>query len=296
MTENKGAQDLRVGFVGLGDMGQQMALNLASRGWALSVHDLRPSRAEPFRAYDTSIAESARDVAAASDVLCICVLNARQVEDVLFGPRGAAEALRRDAIVVDHSTIGASHCRDISARLSPLGVHYVDAPVSGAALRAGQGDLTIAVGGDPEVVERCMPLLNAEGSTVVHLGPTGSGQIAKLVNNGLFATQVSFIDEAIRLGEAMGLDAKQLWSVIDSGATGSWASGYYGRQVELAGGKRDPASVFGRAPDPEGALKIITKDVALFVEQLQASGLGASRMAATAAGAIDAIGAPLPRG
>lgn len=288
MDDAKG--QLIVGYIGLGDMGQAMALNLAEKGWPLVVHDLRPDRCAPLAALGAAVASSPREVGQACDILCLCVVDAAQIEAVLFGEAGAAQALKKGAVVVGHSTAGAPDCQRIAERLAPLGLDYVDAPVSGGAGRGRTGELTVAVGGARAAVERVMPLLNDIGSSVSHLGGVGAGQTGKLLNNALYYVQLSLIDEVVRTGVALGLDREAIQQVIDTGTAGSWASRHYGEMI-----KRDGAMFAWESDYPGGVIGIARKDVRLILARLAEGGFGTSRIARLAGEALETLGRPLER-
>jgi 3-hydroxyisobutyrate dehydrogenase len=274
----------RIGYIGLGNMGGAMAINLVERGWQLTLYARRTASIEPFKGMPVVLAGSPREVGLASDILCLCVVDVAQIVDVLFGQEGATLGLREDSIVVIHSTIAPDDCRLLASRLSPLRVHLVDAPVSGGQSSGRKGELAIAVGGDEATVARCMKLFQSEGSNVMHCGGLGSGQIAKLVNNGLFYTQLSLVDEMVKLGAALGLDRDMVIKMINSGSSASWASGNYARSL-----KKGSTIFDGETSYPGGTVEIMRKDVSLFLSCLQEAGFGASRMAELAATAIDSM-------
>jgi 3-hydroxyisobutyrate dehydrogenase-like beta-hydroxyacid dehydrogenase len=289
MVDSTIGDSLRIGFIGLGDMGAAMAHNIVDHNWPLALYARRLVSLEPFRARPVVIANSPCELGALSDILCLCVVDEAQIEDVLFGAEGAALGLGENSVVVIHSTIAPDACRRFADRLAPLGVHLIDAPVTGAAERGRSGDLTIVVGGEESVVRRCMPLFETEGANIVHLGGVGSGQVGMLLNNGLFVIHISLIDELLKLSEKMGLDPTMVLNVIDKGTAGSWASGFYRRVSEQG------QIIFANYDTsyPGGVIEIVRKDIRLFVKELSNAGFKSSRIANLASGAVDSIGMPV---
>lgn len=273
-----------VGYIGLGNMGAAMALNLIDRGWPMILYARREATLEPFRGLPVAIRPTPAAVARDCAILCLCVVDAAQIEEILFGAGGAAEALVSGSVVVVHSTIAPDACRDFAARLKPMGIGFLDAPVTGADARGRDGTLTIAVGGSAADVATCRALLDSEGS-VVHLGGVGAGQTGKLLNNGLFALQLSLADEIRRLGAEMGLDPAAVLEVVNGGTASSWAAGFHQRSG------RAGKAVFSayETSYAGGPIAIMAKDIGLFVGELERYGLGNSRMAALVAGALDAM-------
>jgi 3-hydroxyisobutyrate dehydrogenase len=212
----------RVGFVGLGTMGAAMARNVAAAGFPLTVWNRTRDRATALRDVGATEAKSPADVARASDVVVSCVSDTPDVEAVLFGEGGVAEAARRGQLVIDCSTISPSATRDFAARLEELGVALVDAPVSGGSEGAKNATLTIFVGGDAAQVERARPVLAAMGKTITHVGPVGAGQAVKAVNQVILAGAYLGVAEGIVLAMKAGLDVEQVVTALSGGAAQSW--------------------------------------------------------------------------
>jgi len=177
----------RVGFLGLGTMGAAMAANLARAGFAVTAWNRSPGRAPELDDLGVARADTPAAVARASDVVVICVSDTPDVEAILFGPDGVADAAAAGQLVVDCSTISPSATRDFSDRLAGRGVGLVDAPVSGGSEGAQKATLTIFCGGAADDVERARPILAAMGRTITHVGPSGSGQAVKAVNQVILA-------------------------------------------------------------------------------------------------------------
>ena len=213
----------RVGMVGLGALGLPIAINLLKAGLNLQVHT-RSRRTES----DPQLGDARRCVnpAAAADnvdVLLLCVSDDGAVNDVLFGQDGAAEQLQPRSIVIDCSTISPKGAQRAAAQLEQIGVHYLDAPVTGGTEGARAGSLTVLVGGDAAVLAKVRPLLEVIGGSIHHIGPVGRGQQAKAVNQVLVAGSYAAVAEAIALGQRLELPMQQVIDALKSGAAGSWA-------------------------------------------------------------------------
>jgi len=223
----------RVGFAGLGTMGSAMAANLARAGFALTVWNRTPGRAEPLLALGAVEADSPRDLARDSEVVVTCLTDSPQVGEVVFGPDGLAEGFGAGSLLVDCSTISPASARDFGTRLAARGVAMLDAPVSGGSEGAVAGTLTIMVGGEPAELERARDVLSAMGRTITHLGPLGSGQVAKAVNQVILCGTYLGVAEGIVLAMKAGMDAERLVTALSGGAAGSWVlQNRAGRMIE----------------------------------------------------------------
>ncbi|AII48247.1 tartronate semialdehyde reductase [Synechococcus sp. KORDI-52] len=215
--------DLSLGFVGLGALGLPMAINLQREGLRLRVHT-RSRRAETHP--DLKDATPCSNPAAASagvDVLLLCVSDDAAVEDVLFGPNGAASQLSAGSVVLDCSTIAPSTAQGCAERLAHQNVHYLDAPVTGGTEGAKRGSLTVLVGGASEPLERVRPILEVIGASIHHFGGVGRGQQVKAVNQVLVAGSYAAVAEAVALGQSLDLPMPQVINALKNGAAGSWA-------------------------------------------------------------------------
>ena len=215
--------DWRIGMVGLGALGLPMAVNLHQAGLSLQVHT-RSRRAEN----DPQLSNALRCVTPAAaadnvDILLLCVSDDTAVNDVLFGPDGAAERLQPGSIVIDCSTISPQGAQQAAAQLEQIGVHYLDAPVTGGTEGARAGTLTVLVGGDAAVLETVRPVLEVIGGSIHHFGPVGRGQQAKAVNQVLVAGSYAAVAEAIALGQRLELPMDEVIDALKNGAAGSWA-------------------------------------------------------------------------
>jgi 3-hydroxyisobutyrate dehydrogenase len=218
----KGNRMESVGFVGLGTMGASMAANLLRAGAYLTVWNRTGARASAAIELGARAAVSPGDVAARSDITVICVSDTPDVEAVLFGSDGIAGAARSGGLVIDCSTISPDATRDFARRLAARGVGLVDAPVSGGSEGARLGTLTMFVGGTESDVARAMPVLEAMGKTITHLGPVGSGQAAKAVNQVIISGYYLGVAEGIVLGIKAGLAPDRLVEALSGGAAQSW--------------------------------------------------------------------------
>ena len=214
--------DRQIGFLGLGTMGAAMAANLARAGFAVTAWNRTPGRAPELDRLGVARAASPADAVARSDATIICVSDTPDVEALLFGPDGVASAARPEALVIDCSTIAPAATRGFAERLTPLAVHLVDAPVSGGSEGAQKATLTIFVGGDPADAERARPILEALGKTITHVGPVGSGQAVKAVNQVILAGTYLGVAEGIVLAMKAGLDVEQVVAALGGGAAQSW--------------------------------------------------------------------------
>ena len=212
----------RVGFCGLGTMGAAMAANVARAGFGLTVWNRTPGRAEEPVSVGAVEAETPAAVAVASDIVIICVSDTPDVEAVLFAEQGLAAGLAPGALVIDCSTIAPAATREFGSRLAAGGVALVDAPVSGGSEGAQNGTLSIMVGGSEHDVERAMPVLAAMGASITHMGPLGSGQVTKAVNQVILSGVYLGVAEGLVLAMKSGLDARQVVEALAGGAAGSW--------------------------------------------------------------------------
>jgi 3-hydroxyisobutyrate dehydrogenase/2-hydroxy-3-oxopropionate reductase len=191
-------------------MGHAMATNLAKAG-----HEVAAWNRTPGKVVDGArMAATPRDAATNADVVWMCISDTAAVEQVLFGPEGAADALREGMIVADSSTIAPSATRDFAARVRASGVDYVDAPVTGSKIGARDATLTFIVGGEPSTIERLQPLFSSMGKTVVRMGDVGKGQSAKLAMNLMIAMIYEGFAEGVTLAAKLGVAPQDLVGLI----------------------------------------------------------------------------------
>lgn len=212
----------RVGFVGTGIMGAPMARNLIRAGFSVTVWNRTASKAAPLVEEGAVSAASPAAVAAASEVTFSCVSDSPDVEAVALGPGGILEGAEPGSVYIDCSTISPEVARRVEQAASSRGVAMLDAPVSGGDVGARNGTLAVMVGGDPAVFERCRPVLEAIGETIVYVGPSGSGQVVKLCNQVAGALNLMAMAEAITLSRRAGVDPAKMIEVVSKGAAGSW--------------------------------------------------------------------------
>jgi 3-hydroxyisobutyrate dehydrogenase-like beta-hydroxyacid dehydrogenase len=203
-----------VGFVGLGNMGRPMALNLVEHGVPLVVHDIDPAKVEPLRARGATVVDSPERVGAASERSICMVETTAQAEAVIAGERGVIRTARPGHIVICMSTIDPLAARRLGETLAARGIAMLDAPVSGGTERARSGELSIIVGGDAKTVDACRDLFQAMGERVFHVGGLGQGLAMKLVNNMLIQVNTVAVAEALVLGVKAGLDPQTIYEVV----------------------------------------------------------------------------------
>lgn len=254
-----------VAVLGLGAMGLPMATRLATR-FDVRGYDIAQSRLDLAEKNGIAPFGSARDAVDGADAVLLAVRNGEQLEDVLFGPTGVADALREGAIVILTSTVGMEGIRSIAHRLGALGVEFVDAPMSGGPLRAGDGDLLIVVGASESAREKAQPVLGLLASTLTVIGDKpGDGQAFKTVNQLLCGVHIAAAAEALALAGALGLDLPATLETLGAGAAGSFMLSNRGpRMLDAYDDK--PTDVLSR-------LDIFVKDMGIVTSTAKAAGL-----------------------
>lgn len=212
----------RVGFIGLGIMGAPMAANLLKAGFEVTVWNRSPSRTKPLLEAGAQGEDSPAKVAAASEVTLSCVTNSGDVEEVALGPEGVIHGAKPGSVYIDCSTISPDTARKVARELAERQVSMLDAPVSGGDVGAIAGTLAIMAGGEAAVFERCLPVLQAMGKTIVHVGPAGAGQVVKLCNQVAGGLNLLAAAEAVNLARRSGVDPAKMLEVVSAGAAGSW--------------------------------------------------------------------------
>jgi len=221
----------KVGFVGLGIMGQPMARNLRRAGYSLWVSARRAERSAPLVEEGATACASPREVAENCNMVITMVSDTPDVEAVILGENGIGAGARPGAVVVDMSTISPSATRAIAARLGEQGVEMLDAPVSGGEQGATDGTLSIMVGGRPEVFERVRPLFEVMGKNVVHVGETGAGQVTKACNQVVIAQSIAAVGEALILATASGVDPAKVRQALLGGFAASRVLEVHGQRM-----------------------------------------------------------------
>jgi 3-hydroxyisobutyrate dehydrogenase-like beta-hydroxyacid dehydrogenase len=212
----------RVAFLGLGIMGYPMAANLVGAGFDVVVWNRSPGKSDQFMAeHRARRADSPAEAGEMSDVVITMVPDVPEVEQVLFGERGALEGIRHGGLAIDMSTISPSASVRIGERMAAEGIGFLDAPVTGSRPRAEDGTLTIMAGGDETSFERARPILEAMGKLIVHVGPPGHGSTVKLLNNTTAAINALAVAEALVAARAAGVDPDALRQVMAAGSGGS---------------------------------------------------------------------------
>jgi 3-hydroxyisobutyrate dehydrogenase len=212
----------KLAFIGLGIMGQPMAGHLLSAGHVLYVHSRTKSRAQPLVARGATWCDRPADAARAADIVFICVPDTPDVQAVILGEGGVIHSARPGMIVVDHSTISPSATREMAKQLAERGATLLDAPISGGDVGARNATLSIMVGGDEKAFKAVQPLLAHMGKNITHCGPSGSGQLTKLVNQILVGITLLGVSEAMIFAKKCGLDAEKTIDAVGAGAGASW--------------------------------------------------------------------------
>lgn len=216
----------RVGFVGLGRMGGPMARNLARNGVALTVCATRAASLAPFEVMDVRATTDLGDVAQC-EVVFLCLPNGDVVREVVLGDASLTGLGSRVEVVVDTSTIAHASAVDIARELGMRGIAFVDAPITGMPARAEAGTLTAMCGGERDAVERVKPLMAHFANAILYMGPAGSGQLTKLVNQLLFNINAAALAEIMPMSVKMGLDPRQVAEVVNTGTGRSYASEFF---------------------------------------------------------------------
>jgi len=212
----------RIGFIGLGIMGSRMAANLQRAGFEVTVWNRTQRTADDWAAeHGGHVAQSPAAVAQAAEVVFTMVVDGPQVRELLLGSQGVAQGAEPGLLCVDCSTIGQAEARSIGAELEARGLRLLDAPVTGSMPAARDGTLLIMVGGEADDVAQARPALEAMGKTVLHVGPLGSGQAIKVINNSVAAANLATAAEALIAGTAAGVDLDSLVAVMEGGSAGS---------------------------------------------------------------------------
>src|SRR5947209_9963156 len=245
---------LRVGMIGLGAMGLPMARNGMKAGFPLTVWARRPENAEAIRGEGAGWAESPRALAEASDILVTVVTNSPDVHDLVLH-QGLLDGAKPGNVIMDMSTIAPAVTRDLAERCAERGVQFLDAPVSGGTQGAQAGTLTIMVGGEAEALKRARPVLDAMGKKIFHVGPSGAGEVVKLVNNLLVGTIAAATAEALVLGVKAGADVATMAEVVGASTGASW---------QLA--NQFPRRAFNGSFKPGFMTDLLVKDLGLAAE------------------------------
>jgi 3-hydroxyisobutyrate dehydrogenase-like beta-hydroxyacid dehydrogenase len=208
----------RLGFIGIGLMGEAMVLRLIERRWGMTVWNLTPERYARVVPAGAVRAETPAAVAAEAELVLMCVLDAAAVENCVFGEHGLASAPRSRKLVIDLSTINPDVTRDVAARLRAAnGLRWIDAPVSGGPAAARDGSMTVMAGGEASDIAEIAPVMADLAGNFTHVGPAGAGQTAKILNQAIVGAGYVLMAEALALAEAAGIDAAKLPQCLAGG-------------------------------------------------------------------------------
>lgn len=221
---------MKLGFIGLGAMGEPMALNLLQGGHELHLWARRPEAAAALVAAGAAVCTTPAQVGERADVVFTMVTTGSDVEQVVLGPEGLVHGFRAGAVLVDCSTIAPETTRRVAAGLAARGIHMLDAPVSGGEPGAREGTLSIMVGGPQAVFEELRPLLGLLGKTLVYIGEAGAGQVAKAANQLNLVVTIQAVAEAFAFAEANGVNFRPVWQALTQGFAGS-------RMLEIVGSR-----------------------------------------------------------
>jgi 3-hydroxyisobutyrate dehydrogenase len=213
----------RIGFIGLGNMGAPMAANLIKAGHQVTGFDVVPNAVEALVEKGSHAAASAADAAAAGELVITMLPAGAQVRSVYLGEGGVLANARKGALLIDCSTIDVETARAVAAAAAKVGYDMLDAPVSGGMAGAEAASLTFMVGGAAEIFARAQPVLAAMGRTIVHAGPAGNGQAAKICNNMILGVSMIAVCEAFSLAERLGLPAQTLFDITAKSSGQCWA-------------------------------------------------------------------------
>ncbi len=216
---------MNIGFVGVGEMGSPMAINLAASYDVIALCRNEAAR-NTLQAAGLSVTNNLQALGE-TDVIFLCLPDAGIVEEVLFGQDGLAEVLRSGMVVIDTSTIEYGTTLTISEKLASQDVQFIDAPISGMRARAEEGTLTMMCGGEQALVDELKPLLSTVASNIIFMGPVGSGQLTKLINQLLFDINAAALAEILPLSVKLGLDPANVGDVVNSGTGRSYASEFF---------------------------------------------------------------------
>ncbi len=255
----------RIGFIGVGTMGLPMATNLLKKGFAVTAYDLNAAAVQAAVAAGMTAAASAAEAVAGADIVITMLPSSPHVESAYMGDGGVVNAARKGTLCVDMSTIDPAVSRRVAAAAAERGVRFVDAPVSGGTPRATDGTLAIMVGASPEDFQAALPALQAMGANVFHVGPVGSGEVAKLCNNLIAGVAAVAVSEAFRIAEGFGVDPKVVTDVIAKSSGNTWLMEH---MHPVPGLVARAASTNGYAPG--FMTDLMCKDVGLAVDAARA--------------------------
>lgn len=247
----------RVGFIGLGNIGKPMAINVAQAGFDVMVYDVRPEPCQELAAVGAKVARSAHEVGAHGEIVELVVVDDAQVEAVTLAEGGVLSGAKPGSIIAIHSTVHPRTIRKVAALAQAKGVHVIDAEVSGGEHGATAKTLCYMVGGDKAIFERCRPVFATSGANLFHLGDLGAGSVAKLAHNLIVYVNMLAASEGMRLAETFGLNAETMQQVVHAGAAQSRVADHWSRQRKM----KETYTT-----GPQALLQLMYKDLRLALE------------------------------
>ena len=281
----------KIGFVGLGAMGGAMAAHLVRQGYAVTGYDISPERAAVAARAGVTRAVSPAEAAQGADVVMSSLPHPAAVRVTYLGPDGVMSRARRGAVLVDLSTIDPDTWKEVARAATAQGLQCLDAPVSGGPAEAGSGKLVFLVGGDAQVLERCRPILATLGTEIHHVGPLGSAQVVKIVNNVMSMGNVAVAAEAMVLGVKAGMDPQRLFDILSTSGGRSHhflkrfpnvLAGDFASRFSIALSRKD-LGLAARLAESLGVPMLTLSVVRQVYEAAAASGLDGQDMAAVTA-------------
>jgi 3-hydroxyisobutyrate dehydrogenase-like beta-hydroxyacid dehydrogenase len=245
---------MKVGFIGIGQMGRHMSRHVLEAGYGLTVHDLRKDAAKPLLDQGVEWADTPKAVTGTCRVVISCLPTPTQVQDIVYGANGLMAGWKTGDIYIDMSTNSPAVIRQVAKDAEAIGVKVLDAPVTGGTQGAERGTLTIMVGGDQSCLQKILGILQAMGNKIIHVGDVGCGNVAKLVNNLISLTSNTITAEAFVLGVKAGVDPQVLWEITTSGTANNWNLQQY------------PQTVFQGNFEPGFRLSLGSKDIGLALQ------------------------------
>lgn len=257
---------LRVGFVGLGDMGEPMARRLIEAGLPTTLWARRPASLEPFADLSFRVADDLTDLGRSSNVVGVCVFGDADVRQVILGEGGILSGMAAGGVIVIHATIGVETAIDIHRTAAARRVSVLDAPVSGSRARSMTGTLSIMVGGEEDAFRRALPMMKTYGRSIARLGPIGSGQKMKVLNNVLGFCNLRLAHLAIETGERMGLEKEAVMAMLRASSGQSFT-------LEVLIDRLLPEPAYARH-----AVTMTRKDTEIFQMVRESAGIELSRL------------------
>ncbi len=243
-----------IGFCGLGLMGSRMAVNLKKKGFAVTVWNRAPARAEALRSHGISLAHTPAELASKVDAFCTCVADVPALERVALGPDGLLAGAKKGQLFIDFSTVSVALVKQLETEFSLKGVDFADAPVTGSKGGAEKGTLVLMTGASEATLERARPIFAAVGEKVIHCGPVGAGTQVKLAGNVLIAAMLQAFSEGLLLTSKAGVDPRKFIEVVQ-------ASGFRSPYYDFKG-----TALLAHDFSTHFAIDLMHKDLSLFLD------------------------------